>query len=52
MLFRSTNGELVEIKRMDFINDKLYYEQIMMVKYQKTFPKISNMKDEIVRLIK
>jgi hypothetical protein len=52
MLFRSPNSELVEIKRMDFTTDKLYYEQIMMVKYHKTFPKINSMKDEIVKLIK
>ena len=32
MLFRKYNGELVEIKKYDFPNDKLYYEKIMEIK--------------------
>ena len=32
MLFRTINGELVEINRYDFKNDKLYYEKIMEIK--------------------
>lgn len=34
MLFRSVNGELVQINRYDFKNDKLYYEKIMQIKKQ------------------
>lgn len=29
MLFRINTGELVEIKKYNFSNDKLYYEKIM-----------------------
>jgi len=32
MIFRNITGELVEINRYDFINDKLYYEKIMKIK--------------------
>jgi len=32
MLFRKTNGELIELKKYDFANDKLYYEKIMEIK--------------------
>lgn len=29
MLFRTNQGKLIEIKRCDFINDKLYYSKII-----------------------
>jgi len=32
MLFRTNKGELIEIKKYNFINDKLYYEKIMEIK--------------------
>jgi len=32
MLFRTNKGELIEIKKYDFANDKLYYEKIMEIK--------------------
>lgn len=32
MLFRTYNGELIEIKKYDYPNDKLYYEKIMKIK--------------------
>jgi hypothetical protein len=32
MLFRKNNGELVELKKYDFPNDKLYYEKLMEIK--------------------
>jgi hypothetical protein len=32
MLFRTTKGELIEIKKYDFSNDKIYYEKIMQIK--------------------
>lgn len=32
MLFRTYRGELVEIKKYDFTNDKLYYKKIMEIK--------------------
>jgi hypothetical protein len=46
MLFRTNNGELIEIKRYNFSNDKLYYKKIMEIK--QTFSKslISSMKLE------
>jgi hypothetical protein len=31
MLFRTVTGELVEINKYNFKNDKLYYEKIMDV---------------------
>ena len=32
MLFRTINGELIQINRYSFKNDKLYYEKIMEIK--------------------
>jgi hypothetical protein len=32
MLFRTNNGELIEIKKYNFSNDKLYYQKIMEIK--------------------
>ena len=40
MLFRSINGELIEINKYDFKNDKLYYQKIIEIK--KHFTKINN----------
>jgi hypothetical protein len=34
MLFRTANGELVQINRYNFKNDKMYYEKIMEIKKQ------------------
>ena len=38
MLFRTNNGKLIEIKKYNFINDKLYYQKIIEVK--KPLPKL------------
>ena len=32
MLFRTNTGELFEIKRYNYPNDKLYYKKIMEIK--------------------
>lgn len=32
MLFRSSNGKLIEIKKNNCINDKLYYEKLIEIK--------------------
>jgi hypothetical protein len=32
MLFRSNNGDLIEIKKYNYSSDKLYYEKIMEIK--------------------
>jgi hypothetical protein len=41
MLFRTNNGELIEIKKYNCSNDKLYYKKIMEVKqsFSKSFLK-------------
>lgn len=38
MLFRTNNGNLIEIKKYSFINDKLYYEKLLDIK--KPIPKL------------
>ena len=38
MLFRTSNGKLIEIKKYNFINDKLYYQKILEIK--KSLPKL------------
>ena len=32
MLFRNIAGELIEINKYDYKNDKIYYEKIMKIK--------------------
>ena len=36
MLFRDSNGNLIELNRYDFKNDKVYYQKIMEIKKQFT----------------
>ena len=36
MLFRDINGNLVELNKYDFKNDKAYYQKIMEIKNQFT----------------
>ena len=43
MLFRDINGNLIELNRYDFINDKLYYQKIIEIKTKNT--KLSEFKD-------
>jgi hypothetical protein len=38
MLFRTNDGKLIELKKNNFINDKLYYEKLMFIK--KPLPKL------------
>ena len=37
MIFRDYNGKLVEINRLDFKNDKSYYNKIIQTKNPKLF---------------
>lgn len=32
MLFRTNNGNLIEIKKYSFTNDKIYYEKLLDIK--------------------
>jgi hypothetical protein len=38
MLFRDINGKLIELKKYDFKNDKIYYDKIIEIK--KSFTKL------------
>ena len=42
MLFRNINGELIEINKYDFKNDKLYYQEIIKIKKEFTKSNKSN----------
>jgi len=47
MLFRTNTGKLMEIKKLDFVNDKLYYNKILEIikplpKLEKTFNNKNN----------
>ena len=52
MLFRTFTGELLEINRYSYKNDKLYYEKLMEIK--NTFLKVnaSSKLDVIVKVKK
>lgn len=52
MLFRSFDGKIIEINRKDFKSDDLYYEYVIKMKYNISFPKSGNMKSEILGMIK
>lgn len=36
MIIRKHNGELIELKKQNFINDKLYYSKIIELKFNFT----------------
>jgi hypothetical protein len=38
MLFRTSDGKLIELKKNSFINDKLYYQKLLDIK--KSLPKL------------
>jgi hypothetical protein len=40
MLFRTSEGKLVEIRKYNYKNDKLYYEKIMDIKKPLHNPKL------------
>lgn len=42
MIFRDYNGKLVEINRLDFKNDKSYYNKIIQTKNPKLFNELFN----------
>jgi len=51
MLFRDSNGNLVELNRYDFKTDKLYYQKIMEVKQLFTKSnKNKNYSDYVIQL--
>jgi hypothetical protein len=51
MLFRDSNGNLIELNRYDFKNDKLYYQKIMEIKQLFTKSnKNQNYSDYVIQL--
>ena len=51
MLFRDSNGNLIELNRYDFKNDKLYYQKIIEIK--QLFNKLNknqNYSDYVIQL--
>lgn len=50
MLFRTITGELVEINKYNYKNDKVYYEKIMEV--MRPFTKIVLVQEESAKLEK
>ena len=51
MLFRDSNGNLIELNRYDFKNDNLYYQKIMEIKQLFTKSnKNQNYSDYVIQL--
>jgi len=50
MLFRASNGSLVEIVRQDFKNDRAYYKKIMSVKRE--LPTVLNSQNMVNKFFK
>ena len=42
MLFRTMNGNLIEIKKYDYPNDKIFYQEIMKIKKLNYYLNIEN----------
>ena len=40
MLFRTSDGKLIELKKNSFINDKLYYQKLLDIKKPSLTPKL------------
>jgi hypothetical protein len=40
MIFRQANGSLLEINKLSFTTDKLYYNKIVILKNALFFPKV------------
>ena len=56
MLFRCSKGEIIEIKRFDYINDKEYYKVLLKLKknnllYNQDFEKKEDNVKKIYKLI-
>jgi hypothetical protein len=54
MLFRDSNGNLIELNKYDFKNDKAYYQKIMEIKKQFTKsnkPQYSNYSNYVIQLL-
>ena len=57
MLFRDINGNLIELNRYDFKNDKAYYQKIMEIKKQFTkstkneYSNYSNYSNYVIQLL-
>lgn len=51
MLFRDINGNLIELNRYDFKNDKIYYQKVMEIKKQFTKSNKSNYSNYVIQLL-
>ena len=54
MLFRDSNGNLIELNKHDFKNDKAYYQKIMEIKKQftkSTKSEYSNYSNYVIQLL-
>jgi hypothetical protein len=54
MLFRDSNGNLIELNKYDFKNDKAYYQKIMEIKKQfskSNKPQYPNYSNYVIQLL-
>lgn len=51
MLFRTSNGNLINVIRYDFKNDKEYFKEIMKIKNIKKDEKKKDFLEEISKLL-
>ena len=51
MLFRKFTGEIIEISKLNFINDTEYYKAILQSKDKYNIPKQENQVNTIIKLI-
>lgn len=48
MLFKNNDGKYVIINKSDFVNDKDYYEQILLIKGHKYLSKCDSVLDNLL----
>ena len=52
MLFRKNSGNIIEINKLDFINDFEYYKEILKCKEKYSIPKEENQIEYMIKLVK
>lgn len=49
MIFRNSEGKIINIKKYDFVNDKAFYKKIMEEKFDKPKFKEPNYSSSIIK---
>ena len=48
MLYRNSNGKLIQINKKDYINDELYYKEVISIVFSRVLNKPVNYSKTII----